>query len=295
MHLQDRIGYARWRGMAVIAALLLALVALLSSTAGRHAAVHGVRWFDDHVCGQWLREIWGRLRWREDWSAAADVQNMDYGWLPDRQSVRIAHALGAAGLPLQNSLQAFHASALVGFRLMEVDLWLDPQGHLRCHHAGGPQDGVAATAVNECDATDLFSAVSRTPGVWLVLDLKSGFAETGRAALDAAHRVGVDGRLIFQLYQPEDSIVFAEWRRTFPLPGPIITTYRAHRPIWSVLPAVEALGYRAVALPLDSVPMIPRSHSGVRLLAHPVHDCNLLQGLQSTGISGFYMLNDLPC
>ena len=294
MHRQNKTRKSTSRALAVATILALAVLVL---PAGRQAVVHGVRWFDDHACGQWLREIWGLLRWQEDWSGIADVHGLDYGWLPLAGSVRIAHALGAAGGPLQNSLQAFDDSVRAGFQLLEVDLWLDRQGRLRCHHADGglEVDAVAASAVSECDAAGLFSALARTPGVWLVLDLKGSFVETGDAALKAAQQVGVSNRLIFQLYQPDDAKTFDTWRKTFALPGPIITTYRAHRPIWSVLPAVEARGYRAVAMPLDSVPMIPAAYGAVRLLAHPVHDCASLGRLQSLGLGGFYMLNHLPC
>lgn len=294
MHRQNKT--RKFASCAVVGTIIFALTLLLPLSPVRQSLMYGGRWFDDHICGQWLREIWGRLRWHEDWSGMVDVHGLDYSWLPDERPVRIAHALGAAGEPLQNSLKAFDTSVKAGFKLMEVDLWLDPQRHLRCHHAEvGGVEGMAAPAVSECDATGLFAALARTPDVWLVLDLKSGFAETGDTALQAARQANVDDRLIFQIYQPSDSQTFEVWRKTYPLPGPIVTTYRAHRPIWSVLPAVQAKGYRAVALPLDSVPMIPAGHGGARLLVHPVHDCGSLQRLQASGISGFYMLNHLSC
>jgi len=276
--------------------MLTLLLIALALPAGRRAMVYGARWLDDNLGGQHCREAWGRLRWREDWSSVPDAHGFDYNWLPEVGPIRIAHALGASGGVQQNSLAAFDDSIRANFQLLEVDFWLDPIRGLQCHHEdSNAEDGVAANAIAECDGAGLLQTMARTPKAWLGPDLEGDFVRTGKAVLDAARREGVERRLIFQIYSPQDANVFSEWQRKFGLPGPIVTTYRAHRPIWSVLPALEARGYRAVALPMDSMPMIPSAHGSARLLVHPIRDCPSMRRAIAAGIDGFYMLNNLPC
>lgn len=284
---------SRWR--LVLLCLLLTVICLILFQ--RHELVRWIRFADDQWAGQRLRDVVGRLYWHEDWSEVPTARFYDYRWIPDAGELWIAHALGASGMPEQNSLRAYRDAKIKGYRFFEVDIWLTRDGLLRCHHGPGEPLAVRSAAApsddEECEFGQLLGHL--TADDYLVLDLKTEFEATGGALLVAAAAKGATGRLIFQLYQPTDLRQFAHWQRQYHLVGPIVTMYRAHLPIWRALPPLQSNGYRAIAVPLDSVDHIPTSIGPIFLLSHPVHDCATLARLRSQAIHGFYSNSTLGC
>jgi hypothetical protein len=255
------------------------------------------RFVDDEWAGQHLRDVVGRLYWHEDWDGVPSAAAYDYRWIPEMGELWIAHALGASETPEQNSLRAYDNAKAKGFHFFEVDLWLTKDGQVRCHH--GPGEPVASLRNMvprddmECEIGTLLDRIA--PDDYLVLDIKTDFQATGAAVLRVAKKKRSTGRLIFQLYQPSDFAHFAQWLSEYTLPGPIVTTYRAHLPIWRELPPLQVKGYRAVTIPLDSVDHLPTNRDSVFLLSHPVHDCATLSWLRNRAIHGFYSISALQC
>jgi hypothetical protein len=250
------------------------------------------RWADDHWLGERLKDIYGAWTTEEDWSAVElePLGPLDYGWLAlEAGPMRIAHALGAAGSPKANTLDALSDSMAAGLRFFEVDLWLDREGVVQCHH--GPAEPAATDDGCTVDAL----ARQRLDGGYFVLDIKTDFDATGSKALAALAARGLVERVIVQLYRPADVAVFKRWSRQYRLPGPIVTTYETHRSLNHVARHAAAAGIQVVAAPLGRAHALGRRPWGMRLLVHPVHDCNTLRIARALGADGFYQTSTLRC
>ena len=275
----------RTTGLRRIALAVLLLVTL--ALAGEPA----LRWVDIHWGGEFMKDTWGRVRYGEDWKTLPPLRaTLDYRWLDEAaRPVLIAHALGDSGQGHQNSLAALDRAAASGLRLFEIDVWLDGTGRLRCHH--GP-DAPAPWVTGECTLADALHAAARYQA-WLVLDIKTNFAETGAAVVREFAHDPAATQLIFQLYRPADVTLFSAWASEVSLPGPIITAYRARRSLRHIAGEAARLGIRAFTLPLYRIAAIDRSVTPVTLLVHPIHDCEAVLEAQALPADGYYLRTDL--
>lgn len=241
-----------------------------------------------------VKDVFAALYWQEDWSPLdGKLWGLDYGWLEAPASLprRIAHALGDAGTPTANTLQAQHMAIARGLRILEVDLWLDERtGLVVCHHGPpGPVPGDPG-----CTLDQLARAITGY-GVWLVLDLKTDFSATGEAALAVLARHGLEQRAIVQLYQPDHAAIFRRWHERLALPGPIVTSHMAHRSLNHVARHVWSSGARVLAIPLERSLAMTDLPRGIELFVHPVHTCGQLAQANALGASGVYALSWLSC
>lgn len=249
-----------------------------------------LRWVDIHWTGEWAKDTWGRWVHGEDWSGVPRLPDpLDYRWLKTAaRPVLLAHALGDAGLPGQNSLPALQRSLASGVRLLEVDLWLDAEGHLRCHRGPSQPPPLRAGDCRFEDALRLAQAAS----AWLVLDLKTDFATTGNAVVSRLSDDAAAERVVFQLYKPGEVAVFAGWIRRRRLAGPIVTAYLARRSLNHVATHAARIGVQAFTMPLYRLPALGRPRvAGLALFVHPVHDCQAAR--DASGADGFYVRSSL--
>jgi hypothetical protein len=207
---------------------------------------------------------------------------------------RIAHAFGASGRPQANSLAALVASLVAGLTLFEVDLWLDPQGRIRCFHGDDQGHAPPPFAAGDCTFDTLLPQLAAAPG-WLVLDIKTDFEATGRRIVDALRGQAVARQVVFQLYQPAHLALFSAWAAEAPFAAPIVTVYAAHRGVQHIANALQTLNVHALTLPLDKRHLLDQRPSAVALLVHPVHNCEDLSAAMAWGAQGIYTLSDLQC
>jgi len=242
-------------------------------------------WFKERVMDSLAR--WNGI---EDWANAEPLtRHQDYSWVSRRRPVLIAHALGEAGTPGANTLPALERSYRAGMRLFEVDLWA--QGAvLRCHH--GP-DTPPPLKFGGCRFETLLSALPADS--WLVLDIKTDFASTGELVASILRRQGGAERVIFQLYAPEHLRLFNRWQVELPLPGPIVTSYLAHRRMDHVAQHTARVGVAVLTLPIERVIALTQLPEHLQFFVHPIHSCaSLAEALQEKA-SGVYTLNSLRC
>lgn len=237
-----------------------------------------------------LKDFYADVRHGEDWSSATSLGNLDYTWLESSaEPIRIAHALGGAGGPDANRLQMGVRSVANGFRLLEVDLWLDQtSGVVHCHH--GPEPPNHQT---DCRIEQLADLIAKT-GAWLVLDIKTPFAPSLAAILRPLADRGVVQQAIVQLYAPDDFGIYEAARRTHHLVGPIVATHNAHRSIEHVAQQAAVRGVRAISVPLGRLPAL-RPIQTVKVLAHPVRDCAALSRSVALGANGAFLISGLDC
>lgn len=252
--------------------------------------------------GERLRDSVARWRGGADWAEAQSVGLLDYGWVSKsaggqdvRHMVQIAHALGGAGNDSANTLASARKSLDVGFRLLEVDIWLADDGTLHCHH--GPSAPVPrADGADRCTLERLLDLVDRW-NAWLVLDMKTDFVGTGEAVLERVVRrdEGLAQHLIFQIYQPGQLKVFNEWATRLRLPGPIVTAYASPRSLAHVAAQLPRLGVRVMTVPLYRLAALRSRPEGVLVYVHPVHDCASWKEVRAAGVQGAYTPSDLRC
>lgn len=253
------------------------------------AIVEGV---DRQWGGESFKDFVGRIYWDEDWSSVSQLPTqMNYDWLQQAGApIRIAHALGAPGRPGQNSLAAAKEALGRGFRLLEVDISLDAEGNLLCHH--GPE---APPSVTESTCTlERLLAIAAPSGAYVVLDIKTDFSRTAKAIFA---RVGPAHLriLVFQLYLPAHIELFNSWIHSYPLPGPIITAYLAHRSLNHVAMATEKSTVRVLTVPLQRLPAL--TVAVPKLLVHPISSCDMLAELMEARaeLAGGYLPSDPRC
>ncbi len=265
------------------AAALLVLLALFGRPLLRYA--------DTHLFHEALKDTAGRWWWREDWDQAPVLQaGADASWLQGRP-LRIAHALGSAGRSDANSLGAMQALLKEDWTHFEVDVWLDAEGRLRCHH--GPA-APAPLRPSDCTFERLLTLLD-SGRHWIILDIKTDFQRTGQRILAAAQARSFTGRLVFQLYQPSDVLHFAAWQASAPLPAPILTAYDSRRSLNELLGQAQRLHMGALTFPLERAGALSRAAGSVSLLVHPVHDCAAWSTAAALKVAGIYALRGLAC
>lgn len=265
---------------------LFALLAILGFWAGLPA----LRWIDIHFLNETFKDHWGQMYHAEDWSEVAPLQfNLDYFWLQNSsRPILIAHAFGEARRIDQNSLVAQQRALSARLRLLEVDVWLDEEERLRCHH--GPDLPLAPVA-GECSLKSAAN-VAAAFGAWLVIDIKTDFKLTGEAIVRQFLNDPNASRLIFQLYRPDDILLFSHWAPLLNLPGPIVTAYQAQRSLQHIASQLNRLGIKAITYPLyrgKALPDKPFAQDLVRFV-HPVHDCIALEEAKRLKVDGYYIL-----
>lgn len=235
-----------------------------------------------------MKDATGKYLFHEDWSKISLIEhNLDYSWLIyDRKPVLIAHALGASGLPSQNTLPEMAESMKNDLRLMEVDISLDDSGQLRCHHSPGiPRP----FKLGDCTFEEVLS-ISAINHIWLILDIKTDFQKTGEEIVrrtqkkDAAH-------VIFQLYKPEHVELFWRWHLEKPFAGPIITLYQARRSINYVQQMMQGIVFKALPIPSYRLAAMSFKSDQIKVFTHPVHNCENFLDLKKYKLDEFYVIN----
>lgn len=273
---------------AMVAASLALSVGLLAATPNGRQWLHDV---DAVLLGERVRDTLGRLRYGEDWSTAPVLRlDQDYAWLrAGGTPIRIAHALGESTTPTANTLGAATRAHAAGFRLLEVDL-VEEGGELLCQHDPGPRPPAASD--DTCTFETLIQALP--PDTWVVLDIKTDFASAGQRIVNRVKDLPLARRMVFQLYRPQDVALFKRWQSMAPLPGPILTTYLAHRRMDYLAAQAARIGVRALTLPLDRRRGLSEGRAPGAVLVHPVHDCaDWAQAMKRA--DGVYMLSALHC
>lgn len=274
---------AALRMLAAGAALMVILIL------ARAPLVDALRWLDRAWLHERIMDTLARVRGDEDWSRPLPLRiNQNYTWSGSVRPLRVAHALGESGQATANTMGAMRRSYDAGFRVFEVDLVLDG-ATLKCQH--DPSPSAPDLVQDGCTLERLLQALPAD--AWIMLDLKTAFEPAALAALAAARRVGRLQSLILQLYSPDQVERFAVWQAAEPaLPGPILTTYLAHRSLDHILTHARRLGIQAVTIPLARLPALPRDRRDVFVLVHPIHDC---AAMAQTPLEGQYTLASLHC
>ena len=252
------------------------------------------QWIDRNLLNERLKDAKASFFSNEDWTTAAQrPDGLDASWLDSSGNngpLYIAHALGAAGTKNANSVAAFESSRRRGFRLFEVDITLDANGNLRCHH--GPEPPAPYDAKESC-TLDRLLPLAEIADVWLVLDIKSDFVSTADRVLNVARQGGLAKRIIFQLYRPEEIAWFAHAAGILNLPAPILTAYMSARSLDHIASQARRIGAAALTVPLGRLPALSTFERDVRIFVHPVHDCAAWNAAKRHPITGIYAVSTL--
>jgi|GEM_PF-2762915 len=274
----------------VFLALFLASVVAIFAFMNNDKVFRAVRYIDKNYLSESLKDMRAQVMDDEDWSSIEVVGDYDYRWLEAESGlVRIAHGLG--GEKNSNTFSAFqNARVNGGFSVFEVDLWLDKENIVRCHH--GP-DEPAALDDNDCTFDRLIARL--VAHEYLVLDIKTDFFKTATEILKFLKSEDKANRIIFQLYKPEHLRKFAHWSKTYSLAGPIVTAYNSSRSLNHIFRAIEPAGIRAFTFPIARAPSVTRKKNGVSFFVHPVKNCNDMKQVHMRAFNGIYVRRRLFC
>lgn len=264
----------------------LALAVLLASS-----GLMLLRWVDRNLLGEFLKDSLGRFVYEEDWQSAPQIsEQLDYSWLEAAsRPILVAHGLGEASGPRENTLAALRRSLHEGMTLLEIDVWLDDRSILRCHH--GPGAPVPFKA-GECTLPVALSLAYENKA-WLILDIKTDFGTTGAEILRQLAGEPALTHLVFQLYRPSDVRAFNAWSSQFPLPGPIVTAYAARRSVQHLANQAVRMGAHVLTIPQQRVPALRTLPSELAVLVHPVHDCAAVRRAMQLPVAGMYVRSDI--
>ena len=250
-----------------------------------------LRWVDRNLFQEEIKDIWGRMHYDEDWRSAVILPvGLNYSWLNEaNRPLLVAHALGESGQRGGNSISALQRSLAKGLLLLEIDVWFDDQGILRCHH--GP-DIPGVFRLGDCTLlTALRAAV--IGGGWLVLDIKTDFATTGEAILQSLGDDPAAERLIFQIYRPADVNTFSNWSLNKKLAGPIVTAYRSRRSLKHVAYHAARIGVHALTIPIERGSALGKVPPSLVVLVHTIHSCEAVRSAASLSSDGMYINSEL--
>jgi glycerophosphoryl diester phosphodiesterase len=234
-----------------------------------------IRKLDLEFFHEQLKDAVGRLTSNEDWNKVVPLRsNTDTRWLAQAKSsgslIYIAHALGGSGTATGNTLPAFEAARAKGYRLFEVDISLDEQGRLRCHH--GPELAPSFDEKSSCTFERLLPMVDQVDG-WVVVDIKTDFYKTAEKILQAAQERRMTQRLIFQLYHSDQLAWFEKMAAMTRLPTPIVTVYDSKRSANHIIQYARAIGIQALTIPTEKLDSLGYIDPAITLLTHPIHSC----------------------
>jgi glycerophosphoryl diester phosphodiesterase len=288
--------YAQWAAVA----LLIGMIMTIYANQNGSSAYRWLRDFDRIFLHEKFRDLRASLFYSEDWhSISPPIIAYDYNWLsqisdPDGV-IRIAHGLGGVGTAA-NSLAALHLAQATGFRIFEVDLWLDQAGYVRCHH--GPEVPPPLKK-DSCIFERILNELR--PHDFLILDIKTDFKKTFAKILELVppHQAA---QIITQIYTPEQITLFQQAQTQYKISGPIITLYQTHHSLNHIIQALQSgkSHIRVVVFPFERLPALqqPRlqsNESKITLFSHPVKDCDDLKLLLKNDIQGIYIKQDFPC
>jgi glycerophosphoryl diester phosphodiesterase len=252
-----------------------------------------IRWIDLNYYNENIYDTWGSITTNEDWSKAQPLpKNLDKSWLASRKIDNIyyiAHALGGSGTLTANTYAAFEESRNRGFKLYEVDIFLDEAGHLRCYH--GPDTPSAFNPKESCILDTLLPMIDKAEG-WVVLDIKTDFQITGNKIIDLVKINHLSQRVIFQLYHPDELSWFSEKARQVSLPVPIVTVYESKRSANHIANHTQKLNIDVLTVPFKRLRSMKKFNARVKLFTHPIHNCKDWEKVhQGVEINGIYALS----
>lgn len=242
-------------------------------------------WFEK----TYVKNILSYTIYYEDWDSIKDKKfNWDYSWLGNiKGQIIIAHALGFAGSKKQNTLEAYVEAANAGFKYFEVDLWLDKEGVIQCHH--GPD---VPKSVHSPDCTfDVIQKKVCSEDNYLILDIKTDFKKTV-TAIEPYLGEHQSKCVIFQLYRPSEISLFDHLQRKYKLRGAIYTYYLTRRNIEFVSFIVYGAGIRAMTVPITAQLTDIFAKPGFSIFTHPVDSCNSLFVSRQNNTTGIYTTVD---
>jgi hypothetical protein len=235
-------------------------------------------------------DTWSSLIWMQAGGVRLSGQWLD---LDKGRSKLIVHALGNYKYP--NTLKGARESVARGARLLEVDLYKDSQGILRCHH--GPEKPSTYKA-GDCTLVKLLKALPNN--TFVILDIKTEFFESAESivnTLQDKELTYLSKKLIFQLYKPSDVEWFYAMASKNPeliRNKPIITLYKTHATAPLVSRVVPS-SIGAITYPMDRSNMLLKSIEyhilglNHKTYVHPIRSCpqyNLALASSAYGVYG---------
>lgn len=279
--------------------IVLPLIALLLTglfLLNRNSGVRMLCPVDRYFLNETLKEAVALSKNDEDWSALCAVKgrNYDYRWLLQSSGlIKIAHRLGEYDNP--NTLAAFQNSRAKGFSFFEVDLWLDENDVIRCHH--GPEK---PTPLKEGSCT--FDRLVNFLGdsEYVLLDIKTDFFKTSAAILIHLENNPYSKQVIFQLNLPGHVEQFSRWVENYQLAGPIVAAYRSSRSLNHVYNGIDKTGIKVFAFSIDRIPAFTGDRNGeIERFIYPVRDCTEMRMAKKMArlgqLKGIYVQNSLIC
>jgi glycerophosphoryl diester phosphodiesterase len=232
-----------------------------------------IRYIDLNYCQENIYDTWGALTTSEDWSKAQPLpKNLDSSWLSSEKKdgvYYIAHALGGAETSTSNTYSAFLRSKERGFKLYEVDVFLDAAGFLRCHH--GPESPPKYDPQQSCTLDTLLPMIDKSKG-WAVLDIKTDFRVTADKVISLLNINHLHKKVIFQLYNPDELTWFNNKAKQYNLSTPIITVYKSRRSANHIAKNAKKLNIRVLTVPFKRLRSMENIQN-IQLFTHPIHNC----------------------
>lgn len=290
----------------LVVGLGLVMILIALGFFGAYTQREWIRTIDERFLNQRVSDFLGGVL-KERWETIPKSDKcFDYSWLGHRGNggpITVAHAMGGGRVDDHNTMVALKKTVDRGFTLVETDFWLSTDGDLFCFH--GPSDPAAFSSQQIIDSFSnrkaevcKFSDVAefiRGRDIFVILDLKTPFYETGRKLLDIADKYGVVDKLVFQLYRPSDVEMFFEWsRRYVKLPGPIVTAYMSKRSLKTISSEIDRIGLRVLTFPFRLIHLKPDNRRLVYLV-HPVNSCAEIAVLKQMNIDGYYTFAKQVC
>ena len=235
-------------------------------------------------------DTWSSLVWIN-----SDRINLNDNWmyLENNDSSLIAHRLG--DYSNENTMKAARESLSRGVKLLEVDIFKDDQGYMRCHH--GP-DVPKLYQAKDCTLGKILREMP--DNTYLILDIKTDFIEASSLILDFLRdhlkNDALGDKLVFQLYKPSDIRWFHESAEKYPRllrNKPIVTLYRSHI-VYPLASAILPSSIGAIAYPWEKDVLHSASIESYlfkvkhKLFVHPIDSCFAYLSLRRKGVSGVY-------
>ena len=148
----------------------------------------------------------------------------------------------------------------------------------------------------KCDKILLLKILNKSENNFIIIDIKDDFKKTSNLIIKYAKKNNFLDKLIFQIYKPNDLIIFFKLKNKYSiLPGPLITSYKSRRSINYLTKISISNKIKVLTIPISKSKNFHKNKD-LFYFTHSIHNCDqFFKSMKNKKISGIYYDPNLQC
>lgn len=232
---------------------------------------------DNVYFNEYFKDLNGKYLYKEDWVKIND-KKLDYSWLKEYSF--ISHGL----------------EVLTSKETCDVNLDTTTVNLYELNFVTIDNTFYILNDQVKCDKILLLKILNKSENNFIIIDIKDEFEKTSNLIIKFAKKKNFLNKIIFQIYQPNDLIIFFKLKNKHStLLGPLITSYKSRRSV-NYLSKISTLNkIKVLTMPISKSENF-KKNKDVYYFTHSIHKCDqFLKIMKNKKISGIYYDPNLIC